>query len=210
MKNFFILLFRAMADAATGGATTPVLSSPKLTELKEAYKTAFKEVQKIDDPFSDEAKTVNMAAWKIQGEIKAEEARIQKEINDAKIAEARNQRLLLNQGQLDAYAALLALRADKKADPAKVTEAEQAFNTAKELVDNELLAKYAASKSAKPASENGTTEKSGKSSEQKAAILELARAGKNHKEIEADGYARSTVWHTINNAKLAGETFPNA
>lgn len=204
MKNFFLQLFYAVAATATGGAVTP-LTSPKLDELKASYRVAYKDMMKFDDPFSDEAKAAKMAAWKIEGEIKAEEAALLKAVNDAKIAEARNVRLALNANQLSSYATLIALQGDKKADPAKVVEAQAAFDTAKELVDNELLAKYAATKIAKPKSDGDTNEAKGGKSEQKAAILGLYKDGKKHAEIEAEGYAKSTVWHVINNAIKSGE-----
>ena len=187
------------------------LTSPKLVELKNAAKVAWKAMQSMEDPFAPETKTAKLAFYKAESEVKAEESALQKSANDAKIAEMRNKRLALNSSQIDALTVLIALRNDKKADPAKLSEAETVFNTAKEAVDNELLAKYAASKSAKVAtpSENGTDDKTS-GGDNKAAILELARAGKTHKEIEEAGYKRSTVWHAINNAKKAGETFPNA
>jgi hypothetical protein len=208
MKHVFLrLLF--MADAAT--STAPVLSSDKLTELKTAKKSAWAALRAIEDDESKEYKDAKLALYKIESEIKAEETQLQKAANDAAIAEKRNERLGLNTKMLELHAKLIALRNDKKAAPADVAAAETEFNTAKEVVDNELLAKYAASSSAKKAVDGSSGQPSddGKSSESKAAILELARAGKTKKEIEAEGYARSTVWHTINNAKKAGETFPN-
>lgn len=200
-----------MAATATdsAGTITPEPTSELLTKLQGDYKTAWAEMLKHADPLSKEAKDAKMAVWKIEGEINNEIAAIAKKANDAKIAELRNARLALNQTQLDKYAVVLQLRADKKADPAKLAQAETEFATAKEAVDNELLAKYASSSSAKKTvvtDGNPSTDGDAK----KAAILELARAGKTQKEIIAEGYARSTVWHTINNAKMAGETFTAA
>jgi len=192
--------------------SAPVITpAEKLAQLKGQQVAAWQEMIKFPDPTTKEAKDARLSYFKIEGEIKAVETQIAKAENDAKIAEARNARLTLNQTQLDAYAALLAERGKKSPDAAKLTELETAFNTAKEVVDNELLAKYAASKPAKVtvSSENGQSNSSDKSGN-KAAILELARAGKSHKEIEAEGFKRSTIWHAINDAKIAGETFPNA
>lgn len=192
-------------DAA--GAVAPVvLTSEKLISLNVAYAAAWQAMIKITDPLSKDAKDAKLAVWKAEGEIKAEEATIQKGINDAKVAEMRNQRLALNQNQLDAHTNYLKILGTKGAKSDDLEAAQLAFNTAKELVDNELLAKYAASKSAKTAVATDGEVKD--ATDNQAAILELARAGKDHKEIEAEGYKRSTVWHTINNAKKAGETFP--
>lgn len=190
-----------MADTAT--STAPVLTSEKLTELNKAYLVAWSEMLKYPDPMSKEAKDAKLAVWKIEGEIKQENVNLDNAAKAAKTAEMRNQRLKLNQTQLDALTALLAVKSDKKATPESVQTAQTAFDTAKEAVDNELLAKYAGSKSAKTAtpSDNGTESK--EASANKAAILELYAQGKTHKEIEEAGYKRSTVWHTINNFKKA-------
>lgn len=191
------------AGTTTVPAPAPELTSDKLAELKKQYATKWQEMLKMTDPFSQETKDAKLAVWKIEGEMKAEIQSLQKAANDAKVAEQRNQRLKLNQVQLDAFAALNVIKADKKADPAKLAEAQTAFDTAKEAVDNELLAKYAASKSAKSAGDKSA--ENGESSANKAAILELFHAGKSQKEIENAGFARSTVWHTINNFKKANQ-----
>lgn len=209
MKN--VVFFRS-PDVAEATATAAVKAEPtseKLVALKQAMKEKWSIARQIEDPFSDEAKAANMEVFKLKGEIAAEIAAIIAAENAAKIAEARNARLALNKNQLDLFASLLAVKADKRATAETVAAAQTAFDTAKELVDNELLAKYASSRPAKAAvSSDGAT--TAKTSANKDAILELARAGKSHKEIEAEGHKRSTVWHTINNAKKAGETFPNA
>jgi hypothetical protein len=184
------------------------LTSENLTALRAKYREAYKAMAAHEDPFTKEAKDAKLAAWKIDGEIKAEEARLQKEANDAKMAEIRNQRLQLNENQLSAFRSLVTLEADKKSKPEDVEAAKLAFQTAKEAVDNELLAKYAASAKASKTKTEGDNLAGGDAAAKKAAILEMARAGKTQKEIEEAGYARSTVWHTINNAKKAGETFP--
>lgn len=201
MKKFFA----PAATEAVAAAPAPELTSEKLTALKAEYAKAWQEMVTQTDPFAESTKNAKMKVWTIEGQMKSELAELQKAANEAKIAEMRNERLKLNENQLAAYAVLLGIRADKKADPAKVTEAEQAFITARELVDNELLAKYAASKPAKAV----TSSDHEGSDTDKAAILELARTGMSKKDIEAKGYARSTVWHAIDKAKKAGEVFPN-
>lgn len=211
MKNWFLVqLFFAAIDAAGGGSQEPKpLTSEKLETLKADYARAWAIMLSNTDPFAKETKDAKLAVWKIEGEIKAEEAAILKLQNEAKIAEQRSERLRLNTDQITALTALIAERAKKTPDTAKVAELETAFNTAKEAVDNELLAKFAHSRPAKVATEGD--KQAGESGANKEAILEMARAGKTHKEIETEGnFKRSTVWHAINNAKKAGETFPNA
>lgn len=179
------------------------LSSDLLTKLVAERKALWKEMLKHEDPDTEDAKNAKMALWAKEGEIKAEKASLQKAENDAKMQEQRNQRIGLNNAQFAAYDALNAEKAKKQPDAAKVAELQTAFDTAKELVNNELLAKFAGSSPKKEKSENG--EKTGKAAVQKAEILALFAAGKLHKEIEAAGYARSTVWHVLNNAVIAGE-----
>lgn len=194
-------------DATTGGENSaPVLTSEKLDALKAQYAELWQKMLTMTDPFSKETKDAKLAVWKIESEIKAEEAALQKAANDAKIAELRNQRLQLNTNQLNALRALIAIENDKKATPEAKQAAIDEFNTAKELVDNELLAKFAASSAAKksvPASDGEPS--SGKDSANKDAILEMYLAGKTQAEIQAAGFARSTVWHTINNYKKANQ-----
>lgn len=208
MKNFFLVqLFFAAIDAA-GGGTTPQpieLTSETLTTLKASRKAAWAEMLKNEDPDTAEALAAKQAVWKIDGEIAAEKQLLQKAVNDAKLAESRKERLQLNENQFVAYDALNSAKSAKYKTEAEKTEAiataQTAFDTAKELVNNELLNKFGVAK--KPKAEGEQSE--GSKSEQKAAILELYKAGKKHSEIEAAGYARSTVWHVINKAILAGE-----
>jgi len=206
MKKLFFLsaIAQFSAQTAENGGGTPEpkkLSSEKLTELQNAYKAAWDSMLKMTDPFAKETKDAKLAVWKIEGEIKAEEAAILKAENEARIAEQRNQRLLLNANQLAAHVALLTIKADKKATAEAVAEAQTAFDNAKELVDNELLAKYAKSAPAKKAVD-GDAPKADKTA-QTAEIVEHYLAGKTNKEIEDLGFARSTVWHSINNYKKA-------
>lgn len=201
MKKFFA------PDTATSSPTTAVPTSEKLVALKAERKTLWAEMLKHEDPDTQEAKDANLAVWKKDGEIKAEMAAISKAENDAKILEARNERLKLAQNLIDAVIARHTAAKNTPAD--KLAELDGVIATAREIVENELLAKFAGSKPAKVVtSDDGTVKTSG--GENKEAILALARSGSNHKDIEAAGYKRSTVWHTINNAKKAGETFPNA
>src|SRR5260370_1406474 len=85
----------------------------------------------------------------------------------------------------------------------KLDELKAAFKTAKEAVDNELLAKYAGSKSAKK-SENGTETATEKSQNVDDQVWPLIAAGKTNKEIEAEtGIPRSTVWFSSDRYKKA-------
>ena len=203
MKNYITLLLAA--EVATSTAPVQPLTSELLVKLRAEKKTLWQEMLKFDDPDTDEAKNASLAVHKKQGEINAEEANLRKIENDAKITAARNERLKLAQNLIDAVTAKVS--APKNTTPDKMAELDGAVSTAREIVENELLAKFAASKPAKVAADGATPTKG---DDNKSAILELARAGKSQKEIIEAGYKRSTVWHTINNAKIAGETFPNS
>lgn len=181
---------------ATGGATAPVLTSDNLTQLKATRKTVWNEMRKIEDSDSKEYLDAKLAVWKVDGEIKAEEAAILKEINDAKIAEARNQRLQLSAN----YKAAILANIGKAANQA-TADAEAA---ALEVLNNELLAKYAHSK---PAKTGDATEKTGKSSNVDATCFPLFAEGKSCKEVEGiTGIARSTVWFSNDRYKKSKQS----
>lgn len=198
MKNsFFAQLFMAVAAGIAGGGggevARPVIESEKLTTLKTQRKTLWNEMRKIEDSESKEFLDAKLAVWKIDGEIKAEEAAILKSINDAKIAEARNARLQLSAN----YKAAILANIGKGANQ-QTADAEAA---ALEILNNELLAKYAHSK---PAKSSDGTEKTGKSSNVDATCWPLFAAGKSCKEVETEtGIARSTVWFSSDRYKKA-------
>lgn len=187
-----------VTETATAPAPAQKPMSEKLNELRAAYKAAYDKARQIEDPFSPEAQTANMELWKIQGEIKKEEAAILKAAAEAKIAEMRNARLALVSNLLEAQKAVLSL--PKSATAEQRNDVENKLAEAKQVVENELLAKFAASK---PAKSEASGEKAERNSGNTAAIIELYLSGKTHSEIEAEGYARSTVWHAINNYKKA-------
>lgn len=192
-------------DTTTNVAEATQPTSEKLQALQIAAKAAWAEMLTHTDPMTKAAKDAKLAVLKLDGEMNAEIAAIAKAANEAKIAEARNERIALVSRLLESQIALLQLPKNATAE-AKAT-AESNLATARETVENELLAKFAGSKPAK-ATANGeaTANGTGRNTESKAAILELYHAGKSHAEIEAAGYPRSTVWHTINNFKKANAT----
>lgn len=185
-----------------------VPTSETLTKLQSDFKTAWMGLSTITDPMSVEFKNGQLDLMKIQAAIGAETAALNKAESDRILDEQRNERIQLNRKQFVAYDVLLAVKANKKATPDELSKAQSDFETAQTLVDNELITRFAKSKPATAAASDGTAP-AGRNTESKAAILELARAGKTLTEITAAGYPRSTVWHTTNNAKIAGETFPN-
>lgn len=204
MKSTFLFrLFAAIAEAVGGNTVAPELTSQALTALKATRKAAWAEMLKHEDPDTAEALAAKQAVWKIDGEIAAEKQNLQKAVSDAKVAELRKERLQLNENQFVTYDALKAILADKKATPEAIAEKQNAFDTAKELVNNELLSKFGKAATVKKADGEATE---GSKSEAKAAILAAYVAGRTHAQIESDGIApRSTVWHVIDKAIKTGE-----
>lgn len=176
------------------------LSSPKLIELKAAVQTAYTEMLKHTDYLAIETKNAKLALYKAESDMNAEIAALNKAANDAKIAEARNQRLALVSNLLAAHLAFKT--APKTSKPEQLAELETAFNTANEAVQNELLAKYATSKPASSTNGDG-----GKSSANTDAVCwPLFAAGKSNKEVETEtGIPRSTVWFSSDRYKKANQ-----
>ena len=196
-KSFLAQLFYAVVESVGGPSpvVAPVLTSEKLTELKATRKTMCNEMRKIEDSESKDFLDAKLAIFKIDGEIKAEEAGILKAQNDAKIAEMRNERLKLSAN----YKAAILANTGKGAN----AETAAAEANAMEILNNELLAKYAGSRPAKVAT-GETSEKSGKSSNVDATCFPLFAAGKSCKEVETEtGIARSTVWFSSDRYKKA-------
>lgn len=184
-------------------------TTPKTIEdLKSAVLAAFQETRKFEDPFSEEYKAAKLAYAKAEGELKSAEMAAVKVAQEAELAEKKNARLALNTAQLDAYEAFLNGKRTKGIDPAKMAEIEAAFVTAKEAVDNELLAKFAGSsparKSTTPATDGEST--NGKSTKGKTDEIcwPLFAAGKTPKEVEAiTEIPRSTVWFSYDRLRKA-------
>lgn len=196
-----------MTDTKTPApVAAPVLDSPALQTLKAEKKALWAELIKHEDPDTKEALDAKMNVWKKDGEIKAEIQRLEKEAADQKIAEQRNIRLGLNTAQLNAYDNLNKVRADKKSTPEQISAAQTAFDTAKELVDNELLAKYAKSSPAK-ADGAAKAEKGEKGAKTDEVCFPLFAEGKTAKEVEEiTGIPRSTVWFSSDRYKKQNGT----
>jgi hypothetical protein len=79
-----------MENTQTAVVAQPELTSELLVKLTADKKAAWKNLQKFDDPDSKEFKDANLAFYKIQSDIKSEQANLQKLENDRKIAEQRS------------------------------------------------------------------------------------------------------------------------
>lgn len=206
MKIGNFVAFYRNPDAAHATAA-PELSSPKLIELREKRKAAWKAMIAVEDGESQAAIDAKMELWKIDGEINAEKQALVKAEQDAKIQQLRNERLALNVTMLDAYKALITAPKNTPAD--KLAELQTAFDSAKETVDNELLAKYAASSSGRKAaaktSDDGSEDaKTSGKAERDAKLWPLFAAGKTAKQVQDEtGENRSNVWFSLDRYRKA-------
>lgn len=189
----------ANANAANEIAKPVELTSPKLVELQTAMQTAWTEMLKHPNPMTTESKNAKIAYLKAESEANAEMLNLQKLENQRKLDEQRNERIQLVTTLLSKFEATI--KQPKNATPETIATAASELATAREAVVNQLLAKFAGSKPA--TSKPDGTATTGRNTDSKAAILEMFHAGKSHAEIEAAGFPKSTVWHTINNYKKA-------
>ena len=203
-------------DAAVHGAqsagvvmqTAPIVkvyNSEKLTQLRADKKAAWEalnnqnpEAGTVYEFDSPEWLKQSMEVFRIGKLIDGEIAALKQAEVDAELSVKRSERVALNTAQLAAYDAMLAVNADKKATQEAKYAAAETFRIAKEVVDNELLAKYA---SAKSVTTTATSTGGGERGATGAKILERLRAhiaeGKTStdavKSVIAEGFSRGTV-----------------
>ena len=195
-------------------ATPPaqkVWESENLTKLKADKKTAFDVLRKIEDTDSQEWLDAQMEVYKIGKQIEAEIANLKKAEADAILAEKRNERVKL----LDNYdSAVLALsNLPKNATAEAKNAAGDAVKNSREIIVNELLAKFAGAKPATTATGTATTATGagrGATGELiKASLLGHIAAGKSNTEAVkatiAEGYTRGTTGAVMTAMKKAGE-----
>lgn len=200
-KYFSNRFFTAAAteSAATTGNTAvkPEPTSDKLTALQSELKVKKSALRAIEDMDSPEYEAALAEIFKTNSAIKAEVANLKAEERKAEIAEANNKRIALFDDAVTAIIANNALQADKKASQADKDAAAADAAAKREAVVNALLG--STPKPAAVKAEGGESK-----SADRQAIVALFLSGKTHKQIEEeDGYARSTVWHAINDYKKA-------
>jgi hypothetical protein len=139
-------------DTATVAAPpAPELTSEQLTKLQEDKKAAQTNLRTLAanpevDMESKEYLDAQLEVFRINKLIDAEKARIAKEQKDAELAEKRNARVGMADGLITAVLAAVGF------DAATLTDDQRAaFAGQREVVVNELLAKYATSAPAKAA-----------------------------------------------------------
>lgn len=177
-------------------------TSDKLVELR-AKKLEFKKLARTFEPDSVDEENALMEAYKTEQLIKAEIANI-KSIEAKQLLDvARNERVKLFD---DAIAALLVTGYNPF--EAMTPEQKTTYDAAREIVVNELLAKYATSKPA-AAKSAGTAKSADGASRDEIVTAHIANiaAGMDdsasRKSLEAAGHKRSTVWHAVNNYNKA-------
>ena len=181
-------------------ATAPIVVAPtseKLTALQAERKAERAKLATLEDG-PDYDKQFDVCV-KLDAAIKTEVAAIKTEQRNAEIAEMRNKRVQLYTDAIEAYDAHLAVHNDKKASIEDKNAAYAAYKAKAEIVTNELLSKVGGA--VKPVTT--ATGEAKQSTGGQAEIIELFLAGKTQPEIIEAGHKRSTVWHTINNYKIA-------
>jgi hypothetical protein len=182
------------AGASMQAVVTEVLTSDKLVALQtklKGKKVALRAIEDMDSPEYTTALNEVMATNKM---IAAEQANILTEKRKAEVAEENNKRIAMFDDAITAYDAMKAVPA--KSDQAIKDAAAADYATKREFVVNALIGS-----TPKALSTPKAVAEAGTSSENRKAIVDLFLAGKNHAEIELSGYAKSTVWHAINDYK---------
>lgn len=164
------------------------------------------------DSETDRAKklAISMEIYKLQQERAAEVNNIKKHQRELELKEAQNKRIQLVTDLLAAHEANLAVQANKKATEEEKTAANEAFVAAREIVQNELLAKYKTSSPAKTSADGGVNvPTSGKSAEIKTRLLDMVANGTPlataKKMLVDEGFSRGTVGTVATVLIKAGE-----
>lgn len=161
---------------------------------------------------------LNMKLFKLTSDENAEIAAIKRAEAELLLADKRNARAKLFYDAVDAikmeykhYYEVFSVSGKTDADIAEMNKFTDAAKTAGEIVVNELLGKLATNTPAKSVA-TGTTstvngDKGAATGEIVAMHIANLAAGQSktdsRKNIETAGYARSTVWHAINNWEKA-------
>lgn len=136
-----------------------VYTSPRLDELKQIRRDLAAKLAGIEDVDSDEYNDANLAVYKAGNDIKAEIEALKKAERDQLALEARNARVALFDTAVDAKIAeqehfrtvYSAITSPTKEDMEVMNGFTAAYKAAREVVVNELTAKFGSSTAAKPA-----------------------------------------------------------
>jgi len=190
------------AQAATGAAVIAqkVYTSDKLTALRAARKVEAGKLNAIEDTESEDYAKQFDIVFKADQEIKAEIANLKQAEREAEIQEKRAAKVSLFDTCITAWDANTAAQADKKMSLEDKNAVYDAYKTAREVVVNMLLGTVAKPATASTGTAGASTGTAGANAE---AIVALFLAGETLAQIEAKGYAKSTVWHAVNNYKIA-------
>lgn len=144
------------AKPAPAHAPAPEPTSEKLTELKSKKKELYeKEVKAEYD--SKEWLDLRLEGFKISEQIKAEIANIKKAESEAELQVKRNERIALLDNVLDLHTQVVNSIGNQGMSLEEKNAVNDQFQKAREVVVNELLAKYAGAKPAAPSTNGSTT-----------------------------------------------------
>jgi len=172
----------------------------ELNEKRKQHKIKAREFE----PDSDGENSELLEAWKIAEQIKAIEANIKQAEAIAELDLLRSKRIELNTQQFvllfGSFEAFEQFKANIE------IEQLQAFNAANEIVNNELLSKFAAAP--KAASSKAATD----GEIDKAALENFTNkltAKQNREALQTAGFARSTSWFAVNRIQKAQAAIGN-
>lgn len=180
----------------------PEPTSDKLETLKIALIDAQKIVA-TQEPGSAAFTDAMIKAFQVGKEIDAEKLNIKKLLHEQEVAMKRNERIALFDEAIVAYDAVIAINATEASIDEK-NAVYDAYKAKREIVVNELLAKYATSKPSTVATQ-GVAKSTSTNGNKAADILAMFHEQRAQgipdatikKNIEAAGHARGTVGAVI-------------
>jgi len=183
-------------------------TSEKLIELRATKKSHLIAARGFE-PDSDGEAAELLEAYKIEQLIKAEIANIANVAKQAELQLKRSERIALNDAMLEAYKALVLFTSNPDDDVSSIeyNTLSDAFKAAREIVDNELLAKYSVPVKAATTTTGSIAGAKLSDTENTAMVAANHAAGmtdaQNRAALMAAGVPRSTAWHSVNNWLIA-------
>lgn len=186
-------------NTGTTPTTQPLPTSAKLVELQTAFAAKFAGLAGLTT--MAEQQSAMLETFKIQKEIDAEIANIKTQERQAELEKQRNARIELVTNLETTLTAKLKVDAEKKSSDEERNAANDAYLAAREIVTNELLARYATSKPAAKTAGDASDKPAGERGKTGAEIIALHTANlaagmspaDSKAAIVASGFSRGTT-----------------
>lgn len=189
-------------DAA--GPAPKVYDSPELQKVRAAIKEKLAAVRAETD--DEKSFALNEELFNLRKEERGELAKLKAAEAQAELDARRSERVKLLDDLLAMHIANTSMQADKKASTEDKAASQSAFDAAREVVANELLAKYA-----KPVSA-GTGVKTGATSAKAEQIVEWYKgfraSGNDHTAAlkavtDTHGVPKGSAWGPVNKYRIS-------